>query len=201
VPSFRGAWLRAGSVATTFRLSRAGVIIGSDVYFIGKPIVSVARGSLISLGARTVLASNGEMTALGVNHPVVLRTMRPDARLEIGSDVGISGGTICAAFRVKIGDGCLIGANATIVDTNFHPIASRNRRYAPPPEPNPGDEITIGRNVFIGTGAVILPGTNIGDDAAIGAGAVVKGQIRAGITVAGNPAKEIGSITFIQPSG
>jgi acetyltransferase-like isoleucine patch superfamily enzyme len=201
MPSFRGAWLRAGSVTTAFRLSRAGVIIGVDVYFIGKPIVSLASGSLISLGPRTVLASKSEMTALGVNHPVVLRTLRPDARLEIGSDVGISGGTICAAFSVRVGDGCLIGANTTIVDTNFHPIASRARRYALPPEPNPGDGITIGRNVFIGTGAVILPGTNIGDDAAIGAGAVVKGQIAPGMTVAGNPAKEIRAITFIPPSG
>jgi acetyltransferase-like isoleucine patch superfamily enzyme len=201
MPSFRGAWLRAGSYVTTFRLSRAGVIIGGDVYFIGKPIVSVTPGSRISLGARTVLASKSEMTALGVNHPVVLRTMQPDARLEIGSDVGISGGTICAAFRVSIGDGCLIGANATIVDTNFHPIASRDRRYAPPPEPNPEDGIIIGRNVFIGTGAIILPGTNIGDDAAIGAGAVVKGQIGTGMSVAGNPAKELRAITFLPRPG
>jgi acetyltransferase-like isoleucine patch superfamily enzyme len=51
--------------------------------------------------------------------------------------------------------------------------------------------IKIGNNVFIGAKTIILPGTTIGDNTIIGAGSVVKGNIPAGVIVAGNPAKII----------
>ena len=159
--------------------------------FLGSPIVTPAEGSSISIGDRTVLISKGELTALGVNHPVVLRTLRSGARIDIGSDVGASGASICAAQMVVIGDECLLGANVTIVDTDFHPLDGRNRRYARAPAPRPADAVTIGRNVFIGAGAFILSGTVIGDDAVVGAGAVVKGHVPAGSIVAGNPARPL----------
>ena len=49
--------------------------------------------------------------------------------------------------------------------------------------------ITIGANVWIGGGALILPGVTVGDDAIIGAGAVVTRDVPAGRTVVGNPAR------------
>ena len=54
-----------------------------------------------------------------------------------------------------------------------------------------GKPITIGDNVWIGGSALILPGINIGDDAVIGAGAVVTRDVAAGVTVAGNPARPL----------
>lgn len=51
--------------------------------------------------------------------------------------------------------------------------------------------IKVGNNVFIGARSIILPGTTIGDNTIIGAGSVVKGNIPAGVIVAGNPAKII----------
>lgn len=54
-----------------------------------------------------------------------------------------------------------------------------------------GQPIAIGRNVWIGGGAIILPGVTIGDDAIIGAGAVVTKSVEAGTTVAGNPARPL----------
>jgi maltose O-acetyltransferase len=48
--------------------------------------------------------------------------------------------------------------------------------------------IHIGQNVWIGAGALILPGVNVGDDATIGAGSVVTRSVNAGTTVVGNPA-------------
>ncbi len=49
--------------------------------------------------------------------------------------------------------------------------------------------MTIGANVWIGGGAIILPGVTIGDDAIVGAGSVVTRDVAAGATVVGNPAR------------
>jgi maltose O-acetyltransferase len=51
-----------------------------------------------------------------------------------------------------------------------------------------GRTVRIGRHVWIGAGAIILPGVSIGDDALIGAGSVVTGDVPAGATAFGNPA-------------
>jgi maltose O-acetyltransferase len=53
--------------------------------------------------------------------------------------------------------------------------------------------VTIGSDVWIGGGAIILPGVTIGDGAVIGAGSVVTRDVTAGATVAGNPAGRIGT--------
>jgi maltose O-acetyltransferase len=49
--------------------------------------------------------------------------------------------------------------------------------------------VVIGANVWIGGGAIILPGVTIGDDAIIGAGSVVTRDVPAGATVMGNLAR------------
>ena len=54
-----------------------------------------------------------------------------------------------------------------------------------------GRPVRIGRHVWIGGGAVILPGVTIGDSAIIGAGSVVTRDVAAATTVAGNPARPI----------
>lgn len=51
--------------------------------------------------------------------------------------------------------------------------------------------VTIGRNTFIGAGAIILPGSHIGNFCIIGAGSVVKGSIEDFSILIGNPAKRI----------
>jgi maltose O-acetyltransferase len=52
--------------------------------------------------------------------------------------------------------------------------------------------VTIGNDVFIGSGSIILPGIKIGDNVIIGAGSVVTKNVEQGTIVAGNPAKVIG---------
>ncbi|QNI38315.1 sugar O-acetyltransferase [Edaphobacter albus] len=52
-----------------------------------------------------------------------------------------------------------------------------------------GRPVRIGANVWIGGGAIILPGVTIGDDAIIGAGSVVTRDVPSGATVFGNPAR------------
>jgi acetyltransferase-like isoleucine patch superfamily enzyme len=168
-------------------LRSKGVQLGKAVLFRGFPTVILVPNSEISIGDRAILCSQSRNTALGVNHPVVLCTLAPRARIVIGQDAGISGGSICAAVEVVIGDGTLLGANVTIVDTDFHPVASLSRRYdkdgiATAP-------VLIGRNVFIGTGSIILKGVTIGDNSVIGAGSVVTRSIPANTVAAGNPCR------------
>ncbi len=50
------------------------------------------------------------------------------------------------------------------------------------------DPVTIGENCFVGLGAILLPGTVLGRDVIVGAGAVVRGSIPANSVVIGNPA-------------
>lgn len=52
--------------------------------------------------------------------------------------------------------------------------------------------VALGKDSFIGAGAILLPGSTIGCNCIIGAGAVVKGQVPDYSIVAGNPAKVIG---------
>jgi acetyltransferase-like isoleucine patch superfamily enzyme len=170
-------------------LARRGVHLGDGVVCHGFPVVSLAPESTIHIGDRVVLTSDSAFTALGVSHPVVLRTLLPGATIEIAEDVGVSGGSICAALRVTIGAGSMLGADVTIVDTDFHPIRSSDRRYAPIPAPLPSDAVHIGRNVFIGTGAILLKGSRVEDNAVVGARAVVSGTVPSGTIVAGNPAR------------
>jgi len=54
--------------------------------------------------------------------------------------------------------------------------------------------IVIGNNVFVGMGAIILPGTIVGDNVIIGAGSVVRGEIDSGQVLLGNPAVPVTSI-------
>ena len=49
--------------------------------------------------------------------------------------------------------------------------------------------VTIGKRAYVGVGAILLPGTSIGDDSVVGAGAVVHGDVPPGSLVMGNPAK------------
>jgi maltose O-acetyltransferase len=51
--------------------------------------------------------------------------------------------------------------------------------------------VRIGQDVWIGGGAIILPGVTIGDGATIGAGSVVTRHVKAGDQVAGNPARSM----------
>jgi acetyltransferase-like isoleucine patch superfamily enzyme len=181
-------------VVTPRGVRRRGVELARGVEFFGAPVISLSPGSRITVDTRASLCSDSRYTALGVNHPVVLRTLNAGALIEIGADTGISGASICAATKVSIGANCLIGANAVIADTDFHSIRATNRRY----DSNKSDltslPVFIGSNVFIGTGAIILKGVRIGENSIIGAGSVVTRSIPDNTIAAGNPAVVVGTV-------
>lgn len=171
------------------KIKQLGLRVENSVHFYGIPIITLVNGSTIEIGAGSVICSDSEMTALGVNHPVVLRTLTPGAVIVIGKNTGISGGSICAATRVEIGDECLIGANVTIADTDFHPINPRGRRRNNNPLDIRTEPIIIEDNVFIGANVTILKGVRIGKNCVIGAGSVVTKDVPESAIVAGNPAR------------
>jgi acetyltransferase-like isoleucine patch superfamily enzyme len=168
-----------------------GVKLGRAVRVIGRPIVEVASGSYIKVGDRCVMISRSRSTALGVSRPVILRTLREGAQIDIGPDVGLSGTTICAAKHVSVGNRVLFGADVLVTDTDFHEIDAIPRRYAAPPMPNEADRVVIGDDVFIGARSLILSGSTIGEGSVIGAGSVLKGEIPPRVVAAGNPCRVI----------
>ena len=76
-------------------------------------------------------------------------------------------------------------AGAVQIYTVEHPLDPAHRRTGL----ERARPVTIGRDVWVGGGAIILPGVSIGDGAVIGAGSVVTRDVPAGQTVVGNPAR------------
>lgn len=92
--------------------------------------------------------------------------------------------------HIYIGDTVMIGPNVTIATAN-HPISPYLREKAL----QFNKDVHIGNNVWIGAGAVIVPGVNIGENSVIGAGSVVTKDIPANVVAVGNPAKVLREIS------
>lgn len=128
-------------------------------------------------------------------------TIRPSFRCDYG-------------FNIRLGRNCFINFNCVFLDcapitigndlqmapavqlyTATHPIDPETRRsgleYAMP--------ITIGNNVWVGGGAIVLPGITIGDHSIIGAGSVVTKSVPPRTIVAGNPARVVRSVDDARP--
>jgi len=90
---------------------------------------------------------------------------------------------------ISIGDDCLIGPNVQLLAVSHavNPTERLNKE-------NFASPITIGDNVWIGAGAIILADVSIGDNSAIGAGSVVLSDVPDNCIVAGNPARVIRSL-------
>lgn len=91
--------------------------------------------------------------------------------------------------HIYVGDYTLIGPNVTIA-TAGHPIDPELREKAY----QFNKSVHIGKNCWIGAGAVILPGITIGDNTVIGAGSVVTKDIPSGVVAVGNPCKVLREI-------
>ena len=89
---------------------------------------------------------------------------------------------------VRIGDYTMFGP-AVQIYTPLHPFNAEARRAK-----EYGKPVIIGSDVWVGGGALILPGVTIGDRAVIGAGSVVTRDVPAGVFAAGNPCRVIREI-------
>lgn len=108
--------------------------------------------------------------------------------IKIGENTAINGANICSIDNISIGERCLIACGVNIMDYNAHKSLSHDRLREGGDIPKP---INIGNNVWIGLNAIILKGTQIGDNSIVAAGSVVKGEFPEYSLIAGNPAKLI----------
>ena len=88
---------------------------------------------------------------------------------------------------VAIGDDCLIGHNTVLATLNHDLEPSRRADMHPAP-------ITIGRNVWIGSNATVLPGVTIGDNAVVAAASVVTKDVPENAIVVGSPVRVVRSL-------
>jgi len=124
---------------------------------------------------------------------------------HVGRDAVIRPPFFCDyGYNIRLGDGLFLNFNCVILDvvevtigdrtqigpavqiyTADHPRDAETRRAGL----EFGRPIRIGSDVWIGGGAILLPGVTVGDGAVIGAGSVVTRDVPAGVTVAGKPAR------------
>jgi acetyltransferase-like isoleucine patch superfamily enzyme len=125
--------------------------------------------------------------------------IEPTGLVEIGEDSILVGAVFMCARQIIVGRRVTISYQVTLADSDFHPIdpdlrrqdAIANSPYGDKSQRPPYESrtIEIGDDVLIGIGAIILKGVKIGSGARVQAGAVVTGDIAAGVTVSGNPAR------------
>ncbi|HEY7150258.1 MAG TPA: acyltransferase [Solirubrobacterales bacterium] len=105
----------------------------------------------------------------------------------IGSDCKIqSHAFVCDG--VTIGDEAFVGHGVIFINDNL-PRATNDDGRLRAPSDWELRRTTVGRGASLGSGAVVLGGLRIGDEAVVGAGAVVTRDVPPGATVAGNPAR------------
>ncbi len=192
------------------KLIEYGIAVGAGCYFSGQPRVAFTRvaeqGLLqqghiaaeierasfvgkISLGENCYCES-GHLPAFH-NLPLKLTSVQINdgaaGQIKIGNRVVLQGVAILAYQSVVIEDEVTFGPMVTIMDSSGHPMLGRGLpgearqiRAAP---------VHIGRQAWIGTGATILKGVEIGEGAIIGAQAVVYESVPAYCIALGNPAR------------
>ena len=107
--------------------------------------------------------------------------------IRIGEDAFLNFScVILDVVEVVIGDAAQIGPAVQIYAAD-HPRDPAQREAGL----ELGRRVTIGRNTWIGGGAIILPGVTIGEGAIVGAGSVVTRDVPPGTTVVGNPARQL----------
>jgi acetyltransferase-like isoleucine patch superfamily enzyme len=160
----------------------------------------------------------GARLQLGGSLPMIIG----DGRIEIGDDVGIDTrntwlvgfkvsesaeliigdrvfigyqNVLSVARSIRIGDDTMLAGNVKIFDNISHPLSPARRLRHDSFTLDECAPVVIGRNVWIGDGAVIMRGVTIGDNSVVAASSVVTRSVPPNTLVAGNPAvvkKEIG---------
>jgi acetyltransferase-like isoleucine patch superfamily enzyme len=180
---------RLGAIGNNSNVSISASIIGnSKQLFLGENITICKHATLeidpsdtdrsqIIIGDNTLISSFAMLRTYG-------------GTIEIGHSSFINSFTVLYGHGdLKIGNGCLIGPQVTIVPVNY----GFQDRKMPFREQTPTLKgITIADDVWIGAGVTILDGCQIGKGAVIGAGAVVTKSVEPDAIVAGIPARQLG---------
>lgn len=141
-----------------------------------------ARGTLIQIGARTMVDAFVKIKPAGGSGEVV-----------IGADCAINSGVVMYTGNgIRIGDAVLIAANCTLAPTN-HEFGDTSKRIRDQGfQPSRGG-IVIEDDVWLGANVVVLDGAVIGKGCVIAAGSVVRGALEPYSIYAGAPAQRVGA--------
>lgn len=170
-------------------------MIAGELYDPGDPHLTEERavtarwlarlGAAVELDARRAILAE-RLAALGDG-----AELRDPFRCDYGFNITVGaraflnfGCVILDVAPVTIGEGAQIGPNVMICAAD-HPRDLAARRAGL----EFGRPVTVGPHVWIGAGAILLPGVTVGEGAIVGAGAVVTRDVAAGAIVAGNPAR------------
>ncbi len=125
-----------------------------------------------------------------------------NGRVVIGNYCYFTNAVLLCEVELRVGDYVVIGWNATIADTDFHPIAPAERiadaiACSPLGKGRPRPEVLrrpviIEEDVWIGPNATVLKGVRLGAGAFVEAGALVTRDVPPRARVMGNPARVIG---------
>ena len=146
---------------------------------------------VLFLGKGRVMLGDGNIFGLSL-YPGIhqgycrIEARNEDAWIEIGNNNHFNNNFKVVAEHngISIGNDCLVGANVSIINSDFHPISVAKRHRGG----QKSKFVEIGNNVFIGSNVSICKGVHIGDNAVIANGAVVFDDVKANTIVRGNPA-------------
>jgi maltose O-acetyltransferase len=182
------------------RTNRERMLAG-DLYIVDAELeAGMARGSRMAreygeLAATDPQAAQKLLSALlgGLGEGVVIR---PPLHVDYGAQLSIGARTFVNynlvaldVARTEIGEDCQIGPNVQLL-TPYHPTTPEPRRE----KLEAAAPIAIGDNVWLGGGAIVLPGVTIGKNTVVGAGAVVTKDLPADVVAVGNPARVVRSL-------
>jgi acetyltransferase-like isoleucine patch superfamily enzyme len=184
VAPLRGLLSATAGVRESLRRLMAHASFAADITHPLPPsVVVLGRPFVYGTGAVTIGKD-------GLFYPGLHFETQEPATISIGDGVVLSRGVhIVAMAGITIGTGTMIGEYTSVRDANHNREPGVPMRYAG----FQARPITIGNEVWIGRGAIILGGVTIGDGATVGANAVVNRDVPAGAIVAGVPAVPIRS--------
>lgn len=123
--------------------------------------------------------------------------IRPPLFVDYGSQIHIGARTfinynavLLDVATITIGEDVQFGPNVQLL-TPTHPLDPKTRRA----KWEAAKPITIGNNVWLGGGVIVLPGVTIGENTVVGAGAVVARDLPPNVVAVGNPARVIRQLT------
>ncbi len=111
-------------------------------------------------------------------------------QIRVGARTFVNVGLVALDVAViTIGEDCQIGPNVQLL-TPTHPVDPEPRRA----KWEAAKPITVGDNVWLGGGVIVLPGVSIGANTVVGAGAVVTSDLPPDVVAAGTPARIVRSL-------
>ena len=166
------------------------IILDGKLKIKNKPLVHVLDGTSLIIGKNVTLNSKNSKYHVNMFSPVKIYIDKIGAKIKIGNNTRIHGSCLHAYKSIEIGENCLIAANCQIFDTSGHDtlLHDPSKRIMTFGVMKP---IVIGNNCWIGTSAIILPGTILGNNCIVAAGSIVKGEYKDNSLIGGNPAKFI----------